>query len=199
MAVAALVFNGPINHPATSRLRNGICQLVNERVLNAQGVPTGRKFDKVHLLLNSTGGSLDDGFALYSLLRTLPCFGIEVTIVNMGLIASIANVVFLGADKREAVPNALFHFHNFEWNIGQAQTMTRDKFEDMTNILDMSRSQKLALLKGHTTLTDKDFKSLKLLDSPIVRDAHFAQSKGIIQGIGFPQLPADAMIYNVDY
>jgi ATP-dependent protease ClpP protease subunit len=117
----------------------------------------------------------------------------------MGLVASISNVVFLGGDKRMVAPNALFHFHNFEWNIGTAQTWTREKFSDWTNILDMSRAQNLALLKSLTTLTDADFETLKLLDSPMVRDATFAKDKGIVQEIGFPNLPAGTVLLNVDY
>jgi ATP-dependent protease ClpP protease subunit len=174
--------------------------VANDGIQNAQrtALPQ-RRYDEVFLLLNSGGGSLDDGFSLYSLIRTIAAQGVHVTTVNMGLIASIANVPFLAGDKRVATPNALFQFHNFEWNIGQAQTMTRAKVEDMTSILDASRSQTLALFKSLTTLTDADFEPLKRLDSPIVRDATFAQQKGIVEEISFPNLPPDTVILNVDY
>jgi ATP-dependent protease ClpP protease subunit len=197
MATAALVFNGPISHPATTKFRNALCQIANDRVIDENQPPSPR-YDTLYLLLNSIGGSLDDGLSLYSLIRSFSALKIEVITVNMGMVASIANAVFLGADKRIAAPNSYFHFHNFEWTVG-SQSYTREKFEDMTNILDMSRAQSLALFKRHTSLTDADFETLKLLDSPIVRDASFAKDKGIVQEIGFPNFPADTHILNVDY
>jgi ATP-dependent protease ClpP protease subunit len=199
MAGVALVFNGPIGHPATTRLRTGLCGIANEQIIGPNNQPMGRRYDKIYLLLNSGGGAIDDGFSLYSLLRTLSAGGIEITTVNMGLVASIANVIFLGGDKRIAVPNSLFHFHNFEWNINSAQTWTREKFSDWTNILDSSRAQNVALLKSRTSLTDADFETLKLLDSPMVRDATFAKDKGIVQEIGFPDLPVGTVMLNADY
>jgi len=95
VATIALAFTGPINHPATGKLRNAICSVPNERVQDSQGTLI-RKYDTLYLLLDSTGGSLDDGFSLYGLIRTVSAdLGVKVITVNMGLIASIANVVFL--------------------------------------------------------------------------------------------------------
>jgi ATP-dependent protease ClpP protease subunit len=84
MAAVALVFSGPIGHPATSRLRNALCGIANEQIMGPNNQPMGRRYDKLYLLLNSGGGSLDDGFALYSLLRTLAGLGIEVTTSTWG-------------------------------------------------------------------------------------------------------------------
>ena len=89
----AIVFNGPINTPATTKLRTMICSAANRGLDGNTAVPC----TKLWLLMNSGGGSLDDGLSLYSLLRTITP---EVVTVNMGQIASIANVVFLGGKHR---------------------------------------------------------------------------------------------------
>jgi ATP-dependent protease ClpP protease subunit len=173
--------------------------MINTPAVDKQGNPTGsRKHDRLFLLLNSTGGSLDDGFALYNLIRLYEAFKIEVVTVNMGMVASVANVIFMAGARRIATPHSFFHFHNFEWAL-PAQNFTREKFDDVTRILDMSRTLNLDLLKERTALTDADFDSLKLLDSPVVRDASFAKEKGIVQEIGFPDIPVDTIIYNVEY
>ena len=146
--------------------------------------------------MSSSGGALEDGFALYTLLKTQR---LKVITVNMGQIASIANVPFLAGTYRICCPEAYFHFHNFDWTYPGPHTMTRDQFTDHTQLLDRSREMKMALLKQHTSLTDADFKALKLLDEPVIKGAGFAKEKGIVQEVGFPSLPPGTPIYNVDY
>jgi ATP-dependent Clp protease protease subunit len=64
----------------------------------------------VTLLVNSPGGSVDDGFAMYDAMRFVRC---PVRVVCVGLAASAANIVLLGAPKnaRFALPNTRILLH----------------------------------------------------------------------------------------
>ncbi len=64
----------------------------------------------VTLLVNSPGGSVDDGFAMYDAMRFVRC---PVKVVCIGLAASAANIVLLGAPKtsRFALPNTRILLH----------------------------------------------------------------------------------------
>ena len=64
----------------------------------------------VTLLVNSPGGSVDDGFAMYDAMRFVRC---PVRVVCIGLAASAANIVLLGAPKasRFALPNTRILLH----------------------------------------------------------------------------------------
>ena len=64
----------------------------------------------VTLLVNSPGGSVDDGFAIYDTMRFLRC---PVRVVCVGLAASAANIVLLGAPKgsRFSLPNTRILLH----------------------------------------------------------------------------------------
>jgi ATP-dependent Clp protease protease subunit len=64
----------------------------------------------ITLLVNSPGGSVDDGFAIYDTMRFLRC---PVRVVCVGLAASAANIVLLGAPKgnRFALPNTRILIH----------------------------------------------------------------------------------------
>jgi ATP-dependent protease ClpP protease subunit len=197
MSALALVFQGPMNPPATTKLRNAICAASNERLTPMQGQAVGpKRFDTLFLLMSSPGGSLEEGFALYGLLRSVP---IKVITVNIGIIASIATVPFLAGTDRIAYPHSRFHFHNFEWYDGAPHNLTRLEFEDHTQLIDTGRAGNLDLLKAHTALTDEDLQTLKLLDLPTVKDAVFAQEKGIVQSVQFPVYRADTVFLNVDY
>lgn len=64
----------------------------------------------ITLLVNSPGGEVHSGFAVYDVLRFIQP---EVRIVCVGLTASIATVILLGAKKenRVALPNARLLIH----------------------------------------------------------------------------------------
>jgi ATP-dependent Clp protease protease subunit len=64
----------------------------------------------ITLLVNSPGGSVDDGFAMYDAMRFVRC---PVRVVCVGLAASAANIVLLGAPKgsRFALPNTRILLH----------------------------------------------------------------------------------------
>jgi ATP-dependent Clp protease, protease subunit len=191
LAVLGINFHGSIGHPATTKLRNALCGAVNERSPDGK-----RKFDKLALFINSTGGSLDDGLSLFGFLRSLP---IEVTTINVGLIASIAIAPFLAGKKRIALPHARFHFHDFEYNYAAPHNLTRLEYQDHTQILNAARDVVFALLKGKTSLKDSDLKELKLLEVPTIKDAAFAKEKGIVHEVDFFPIPEEMSIFNVDY
>lgn len=64
----------------------------------------------VTVLINSPGGSVDDGFAIYDTMRFIAC---PVRALCVGLTASAANIVLLGAPKgsRFALPNVRILLH----------------------------------------------------------------------------------------
>jgi ATP-dependent protease ClpP protease subunit len=148
------------------------------------------------LLLSSAGGVLYDGFSLYGLLKTI---GIEVVTVNMGYVASIANVVFLGGSRRFALPESFFQFHGYEWGFDSAHVMGPHNFAFSTQALDAWKHNTKLLLKAHTKLTDADLQKLKLLEEPGVIDAATAKTHGIVQEVGIPPMPAGTPMINVDY
>jgi ATP-dependent Clp protease protease subunit len=70
----------------------------------------------INVLINSPGGSADDGFAIYDALRFVRA---PVRTINVGLSASAATVIMLGAKKedRYALPNARIMIHQPLGNI----------------------------------------------------------------------------------
>ena len=191
MATVCVNFHGPINHPATTKLRNTLCAVLNDRTPDGK-----RKHDKLWLLMNSLGGAIDDGFALFGFLRSLP---IELTTVNVGMIASIAIAPFLAGKIRIALPETRFHFHDFEWNYAAAHNLTRLEYQDHTQLLNSGRDGVFELLKENTAITDSDLKELKLLEVPVIKDAAFAKERGIVHEVNYLSIPSEVNIFNVDY
>ncbi len=65
---------------------------------------------EVKVFINSPGGAVDDGFAIYDMMRFIRC---PVTTICVGLAASAATVILLGADegRRLALPNTRLLLH----------------------------------------------------------------------------------------
>ena len=70
----------------------------------------------IDVLINSPGGSADDGFAIYDSLRFVRA---PIRTINVGLSASAATIIMLGAEKehRYSLPNARIMIHQPLGNI----------------------------------------------------------------------------------
>ena len=66
--------------------------------------------EPVKLYINSPGGDVDSGFAIYDMIRFVSC---PVTIIGMGLVASAAALVLLAVplERRIGLPNSSYLIH----------------------------------------------------------------------------------------
>lgn len=94
-----VLISDPIDHKLTSRV---IAQLLHLDQTDPK--------KPIKLFINSPGGSADDGFAIYDMIRFVRP---RVRIVSTGLSASAATVIMLAAQKEDrfALPNARIMIH----------------------------------------------------------------------------------------
>lgn len=66
--------------------------------------------DPVRIFINSPGGDVDAGFAIYDMVRFVSC---PVIMIGMGLVASAAALVLLAvpSDRRIGLPNSSYLIH----------------------------------------------------------------------------------------
>lgn len=66
--------------------------------------------DPITVYINSPGGDVDSGFAIYDMIRFVES---PVTVVGMGLVASAAALIYLSvpAERRVAFPNSTYLIH----------------------------------------------------------------------------------------
>ncbi len=79
-----------------------------QRVFQACATAINGGVKTIHLLIQSTGGFVGDGVALYNYLRNLP---LNLIAYNVGSVQSIAVIVFLAAKQRKASETANFMIH----------------------------------------------------------------------------------------
>lgn len=64
----------------------------------------------IHLFINSPGGDVDAGYAIYDMIRFVSC---PVLIIGMGLVASAAALILLSvpAERRVGLPDSTYLIH----------------------------------------------------------------------------------------
>jgi ATP-dependent Clp protease protease subunit len=72
-----------------------------------------RKYEKIHLMISSPGGSVFHGLSVYNFLKGAP---IEVFSYNFGSVDSIGVVIYCAGTKRFSVPHARFLIHGVKMN-----------------------------------------------------------------------------------
>ena len=103
------------------------------------------KASQIDLHINSPGGDVFDGIAIYNLIKQHPA---KVTSYIDGLAASIASVIALAGDQIYMAENALFMIHNpYGMQFGEAADMRK-----MADLLDTVRG---SIVKAYVSKTEK--------------------------------------------
>ena len=94
----SLLLSGEINKDSADKLIKDL--LVLEAESN----------EPVRIFINSPGGDVDAGFAIYDMVRFVKC---PVIMIGMGLVASAASLILLAvpAERRIGLPNSSYLIH----------------------------------------------------------------------------------------
>ncbi len=125
-----------------------------QRVFGAFSIMMTNKVTHCHLLFQSTGGYVGDGIALYNFFRVLP---FELSLYNVGQVASIASVAFLGAQRRKTSAYAAFMLHRSSMS---PQSATAAKLKNAAESLVIDDERTEAILRAHLTLSDEQWTRL---------------------------------------
>jgi len=155
------IFTGPIDQAAAQRISNAMSLAINNGV---QGI---------HLLFQSGGGNVGDAIYLFNLFRSLP---ISLTLYNIGSIASIAVIAYLGAAKRITTSNATFMVHR----IPVGATSGKLQSADNTAILDEKRIE--SILQSKLKLPEDKMKLRSVANLSLSADE--AVAAGLATSIG---------------
>jgi ATP-dependent Clp protease protease subunit len=108
---------------------------------------------QLHLLIQSTGGTVGEGVGIYNYLRNLP---LEVTTYNGGNVLSIAVIVYLAGKTRKTSETAAFMIHKSAFTFNAPATAERLKIGAEGLVVEDARSE--AVLRRHITLPDEKWR-----------------------------------------
>lgn len=133
---------------------------------------------EIHLIINSRGGTTNDGFALYDFLKSIDK-DIKLVTYGTGAVHSSALCVFLAGQERYATPNTSFVIH------GNAlitnEKLTSNNLPAIIKSIEMDNGRTVEIINVETKLDDKKLQSFILREEVITPQE--AQQYGIIADI----------------
>ena len=85
-----------------------IDQQAVQRLANMLSLATQNGVAEIHLMFQTSGGTVGDGVCLYNMFRSSP---IDITLYNVGTISSAGVIAYLGAAHRKVSSKATFMIH----------------------------------------------------------------------------------------
>lgn len=128
-------FCGKIDQEGVSRILHALSHLINDGMTD------------IHLLFQSSGGTVGSGLCLYNFFKALPA---NLTIYNVGAVRSIAVLAFLGAARRRAQEHATFLIHPSSVGLRAASAHMLQALAHSTMLDDRGTA---AILRLHLLLT----------------------------------------------
>jgi ATP-dependent Clp protease, protease subunit len=171
-------FSGPIDQNSLTR------------IFNSFNAATQQSYSEIHLLFQSTSGNVGDGICLFNYFDKFP---LRLYIYNMGTIASIAVLAFLGGRFRFTNAHATFAIHKSRF---PAQAPIDAKSHRALADQAMLEDHRVeAILKAKTQIPAKRWKQHALHD--VVFDAQQSVQFGIAKAIGDFQPPVGSQVFNI--
>jgi len=110
----------------------------------------------LHILFQSSGGSVTHGVLLYNFLRTFPT---DVTLYNGGSLSSIAVIAFLGAKHRRVSKHATFMLHRTRL-LNPTAALTVKALQSHASHLAIDDQRTELILRERLSLTDAQWDEL---------------------------------------
>lgn len=131
----------------------------------------------IKMFINSPGGEVQSGLALYDVMQTLSC---SVTTICLGMAASMAALVFVSGARREMLPHSRVMIHDplIGAGLGGSALSVKARADDLMRIRDITGE----VLARHTGMT------LERVFELTAQDTHFEAEAAVEAGL------ADAVV-----
>lgn len=138
------------------------CRPINELAVQAIFIAFNTSIQQgiehIHMLFQSTGGTVGDSVCLYNYFKTLP---IDLTIYNAGSIQSGGVISYLGAKRRVCSPYSTFMLHRAA---GGGSLLTSDKLQVIADSLIMDDAHLTDIVRESSKLPEGVWDKLKGYD-----------------------------------
>ena len=168
------------------RFMASVTALSTERLLSLIDDAVHRGVETIHLLINSPGGNVLHGMALYNFLKGLAT--IRVHTYNFGTVDSIGVIVFCAGDKRLCVPHARFLLHPVAMNVHGNARLDEHALKERQQSLSIDQQN---IAKVIATVVEKDPRDiLEMIQQRTTFDPEQAKRFGLVTHIESVLIPA---------
>jgi ATP-dependent Clp endopeptidase proteolytic subunit ClpP len=126
-------------------------QVINDISVWHSHAPKGAP---LQLNINSYGGSVTDGFALFDTIRHVAEEGErKVKTVSLGITASMGGILLQAGDERVITPSSVLLIHEISYGTSGSTSSHRDK----QNLADILTNRIISVLTERATITAEEF------------------------------------------
>ena len=111
----------------------------------------------IHVFINSGGGSVVEGWAIYDALKTS---GKTITTIGEGMVGSIATIIYMAGTTRKVHENSKFFIHNPYWQPTEASPMEGDA---LINLGEDLKKEQQKILDFYANQTGTSIESIQPL------------------------------------
>lgn len=119
------------------------------------------KANIINLEINSPGGNVFDGIAIYNMLNAAKANGKTINATVMGIAASIASVILMAADKITMPANTMVMVHSPSGGVFG----TSDDMREMADVLDKVKDSLVGTYMKRTGKSDEDIRNMLATDT----------------------------------
>jgi ATP-dependent protease ClpP protease subunit len=147
--------------------------------------------DRLVVAMNSPGGNVVSGIAIYDAMCAMPY---PIVTHNIGNVDSIANVIYLSGSERNACTASTFMFHGvgFNGNANERLDENNVKAKLDTILSDHKRISGIFATRTGGQVTVKA--GMRLFKEQKTRSAQWAHSKGFVHHVRDLSVPAGAVV-----
>lgn len=162
-----------------------------EALMNFLADQTNKGEKEFYILLSSLGGSVKDGVTLYNYINSLPA---KIVMHNIGLVNSIANVVFLAGKERYATSHSSFLFHGVGFDIPSPIRLEEKELKEKIKIIERDQTLMSEIIAERTKLSIEEIRKLFL--EAQTKTPEEAKNMGLIQEIKEVKIPEGAKVFS---
>jgi len=143
------------------------------------------KKKEIFVYINSRGGELEAGYAIYDMLKLS---GRKVTTCGIGEICSCAIILFLAGEERYATERTKFMIHETRHIYDDESSLTTKAYEKYMKELQGDTEKYFKLIAQNTKLTVPKIKThiQKATDGDWQFDVKLAKRLGFVTKVGMP-------------
>lgn len=149
---------------------------------------------EIHLGFASPGGEINSGLAVYHALRALP---IDLSIYNIGYIASMGNIIFLAGKHRFADEHTQFMFHGVSFGLPGSTQVNEGMLRDWVEGLDAHRAQLSSLVESQTSITGSELE--RIFDKQTTVTSAKAVEWGLVEEIRSFDVPDGCTVFHFTF
>ena len=112
------------------------------------------------VVLNTPGGDIGHGLAIYDTIRMLVACGTQVHVVGLGVVASMGTAIMQAASKRIATPSTQFLVHQLSMTIDYFKSEEVTEVEERANEAKRLNNVVMGIIADRTGIAMEELKNM---------------------------------------